>query len=448
MNRVLTLLLASACLAACASQPVRPSIPDMPGEMRTAPERYVLVTVRNRPAALPTRAGSTPRGYDMIATYGVSAEARRAAREIASEYGLQEAAAWPIQALRVHCLVYRVPDGLDRDAIVARLAADPRVELAQPLQTFATSASAYNDRYVDLQRGFADMSVAAAHRWSLGVGVTVAVVDSGIDASHPDLDGRVRVSLDFVDPGAARPEGGRHGTEVAGVIAAVGNNGRGIVGVAPGVELLALRACWQPSPSSASAQCSTFTLAMALGAAIEARADVINLSLVGPPDRLLAALVEEATAHGAIVVGAVPASGRLEGFPAGAPGVLAVDMAERPVSVQALQAPGQEILTLAPDGGYDFASGSSLAVANVTGTVALLRARRHVTAPQARSLLEQSMRSVPGAGGTVRSINACEALAALLASGECPTVVLGSAATNAARPVVDEMRRRDGSAQK
>lgn len=448
MSRVLASLFASAFLAACTGPASRPSIAHIPEEMRSTPDRYVLVTVRNQPAALPTRAGSTPRGYDSIATYGVSAEARRTARAIAAEYGLQEAAAWPIRALRVHCLVYRIPDGQDRDAIVARLAANPRVELAQPLQTFATSATGYDDRYVDLQRSFADMSVAAAHRWSLGVGVTVAIVDSGIDASHPDLEGRVRTSLDFVDPRADQPEHGRHGTEVAGVIAAVGNNGRGIVGVAPGVELLALRACWQATASSAAAQCSTFTLALALGAAIDARADVINLSLVGPPDRLLSALVEKATSLGAIVVGAVPASGRLEGFPAGTPGVLAVDMAERLVTAPALQAPGQEILTLTPDGGYDFASGNSLAVANVTGAVALLRARRPVAAPQARSLLQESMRSMSDAGGTARSINACAALAALLATGECPPVALRSAGTHAPRPVDGEALRRDGTGQK
>jgi subtilisin family serine protease len=79
----------------------------------------------------------------------------------------------------------------------------------------------------------------------------------------------VRLIRSFVSPGAtSRVDLDGHGTEVAGVIAAVGNNGEGIVGVAPGVELLALQACWHTGVTGTSAVCNTFTLAQALAAAI------------------------------------------------------------------------------------------------------------------------------------------------------------------------------------
>jgi subtilisin family serine protease len=119
----------------------------------------------------------------------------------------------------------------------------------------------------------------------------------------------------------------------------------------------------------------------------------------------------------------MPASGRVEGFPAGAPGVLPVEMAEQALGApRVLQAPGQEILTLTPEGSYDFATGSSLAVANVSGIVALLRARRHVTAAEAHALLANSTRQVNTAVEVVRSIDACVALSSLLQTGGCPSV--------------------------
>jgi hypothetical protein len=409
----------------------------MPADASTEPERYLVVTVSNSSVPLPARAGSTLRGYDDSPAYAVSSAAASAAQAIAADYGLVQVSAWPIATLHVHCIMYRLADGASRDAILAKLALDARVRLAQPLQTFKTSAAAYDDRYVSLQRAFDEMSIAAAHQWSLGAGVTVAVIDTGIDLGHPDLAGRVRASRNFVDQDATRFSSDRHGTEMAGVIAAVGNNGQGIVGVAPRVELLAFKACWQVAADGAAAVCNTYTLAQAIAAAIAAHADVINLSLVGPADPLLAALTERATAEGSIVVGAVPATGRMDGFPAGAPGVLPVAMAEQSVAASvALQAPGHEVLTLEPGGHYDFATGSSLSTASVSGVVALMRSRReHVTAAEVRTLLAQSTREVGVADAPLLSIDACVALAALLATTGCPAeVTAGTAALLQAVP--------------
>lgn len=421
MRQLFAASLAFVALAGCAGAPARVPAGLLPADASADPDQYLLVTVRNVVATLPLHAGSTQRGYDGVAAYTVSSEAQALARAIAEDYGLQQVAAWPIAVLRVHCVVYRLPVDDTGATLRTRLATDSRVQLVQPLQSFHTAAAGYNDRYASLQRGFDEMSVAAAHRWSRGEGVVVAIIDSGVDTTHPDLAGRVRAVRNFVAPGVSRLDRSRHGTEIAGVIAAVDDNGEGIVGVAPRVELLALRACWQEQATDTAARCNSFTIARALAAAIDARADVINLSLVGPADPLLGELTARATALGSIVVGAVPASGRMDGFPAGAPGVLPVQMSEGTADGSvALRAPGKEILTLVPGGGYDFATGSSLAAGSVSGIVALLRARRSVTAAEAQALLAGSMRRAGAPHGSIGSIDACVALAALLESGDCP----------------------------
>lgn len=428
MRFVLAALLttAVACVVGCASTSGGLPSPPLPASARTEPDQYLLVTVRNEPAPLLSRAGSTLRGYDGAASYAVSGTARSLAHAIAADYKMQEVTGWPIAALRVHCILYRIPLGGTRNGLLVRLAVDPRVELAQPLQSFTTSATPvdapYDDPYLGLQHGLWEMSVVAAHHWSRGEGVTVAVIDTGINAAHPDLAGRVHQTRNFVDHDQGQFERDRHGTEVAGVIAAVSNNGRGIVGVAPEVQLLALKACWQFASNGSAAVCNSFTLAQAIDTAIDADVDAINLSLVGPADPLLTALTSKAIEQGIIVVGAVPATGRMDGFPAGVPGVIAVDMAEHVTPAKkALRAPGRDVLTLTPEGHYDFVTGSSLATANVSGIVALMRALQpQVTPAEAQAYLTRSMRDVTHETPAIESINACTVLTAMLVTGRCP----------------------------
>jgi subtilisin family serine protease len=254
----------------------------------------------------------------------------------------------------------------------------------------------------------------------VGEGVRIAVIDTGVNSAHPDLKGRVVLRRNFVDNDMAAFEHDLHGTQVAGVIAALANNREGIVGIAPQAQLFVFKACWH-GPSLAGAFCNSFTLAQALVAAVDSGAHVVNLSLTGPADPLLGELVTRGLARGVIFVGSVPPSGRRDGFPVGIPGVIAADrstLAARPPSV--LYAPGSNVLTLAPGGHYDFASGSSLAAAHVTGALALLIARRpHVPAAALDQLLSSTTEPAPSETGPADSINACGALAALLARGTC-----------------------------
>jgi len=410
-------LVLAAGLAACAAGPGLQPSATLPAAARETPRRYVVVTVRNPTAAPATHAASTLHGYDSVgAPYLAGSSARGAADALAKEFRLERAASWPIQLLGVNCLVYAIPESADAAALVARLARDPRVESAQPLLAFATLGAPYNDPYAELQRNVAQMGIAQAHGLSRGAGVRIALIDTGVDVGHPDLAPGAARTRNFVDTDAAAFRADAHGTAVAGVIGAVPNNGIGIVGVAPDAQLLAYKACWRAATGIAGV-CNTFTLAQALAAAIEARADIINLSLAGPSDPLLTRLVNEGLARGTIIVGAVPADGLRRTFPTDIPGVLAVDAAEAGHHARdTVAAPGRDILSLAPDGHYDFYSGSSLATAEVTGLVALLRSERpRLTGSDALSLLRQS----PSSGGIEGVPNACSALAALTHRSPC-----------------------------
>lgn len=409
--------------------------------------RLIVVAIADKadPAAT---AGGTPRGYAGLPDYaGGSERTRAAARRIASDYALREVSAWTIEALRLRCMLYELPAGSDRADALARMRGDRRVSLAEPLQHFSTysttpaapaaastpaegrGASAYNDPYVGLQQGFSRIGAAAAQRWTSGARVEVAVIDTGIDAAHPDLAGRVVSQRDFAregDTGNASHD--RHGTEVAGVIGAVANNGVGIVGVAPGTHIRALRACWPVQPNGSAARCDTFTLAQALGAAIASGARVINLSLGGPPDPLLEQLVAKAVERGAIVVGAVPPDARMDGFPVDVDGVIAVRSSDSAATARpALAAPGRDILTLEPGGHYDYASGSSLATAHVTGAVALLlEIDPRLDAKTVFALLDGSSRRADA------SIDACAAVRTLARKAEgCDSVTTGMGVAHA-----------------
>src|SRR5690606_40424028 len=93
---------------------------------------------------------------------------------------------------------YELADGADREATLQRLQRDQRVESAQPLHSFRTLMKPSSEPYRPLQRNLDLLNVSEAHRWSRGEGVRIGIVDTGVDISHPDLDGRIADHRDFV----------------------------------------------------------------------------------------------------------------------------------------------------------------------------------------------------------------------------------------------------------
>ena len=400
-----------------------------PPEVRSAPTQFIVVAVANPVTARPGAVGGTAHGYGANTNYRVSASATALIRELVSQYSLTRVSEWPIDELQMHCVLFRIPPGTTREAIIEKLKADRRILIVQPLNEFesatevtppAAPAGAFDDPYARLQTNVRALDVAEAHNFSRGAGIRVAIIDTGIDTRHPDLVGRTQLTRNYIDTDEVAFRGDRHGTQVAGLIAAAANNGVGIVGVAPDVRLMAYKACWQASASTAG-RCNSFTLAQAIADALAAKAQIINLSLVGPSDPLLEALIARAIDAGVIVVGAVSDDPRFA-FAAKLPRVLPVAEAENSASQgdEILRAPARDIVTLVPNGHYDFASGSSLATAQVSGVVALLLARNQkLGINRLRELLAQSTENHDTTRGPFRSVNACVAVAQLVPGASC-----------------------------
>jgi hypothetical protein len=373
MRALYILLLICIALAGCAST----------GAVRNDGGTKLLVTIRFD--AVDNLQGNAGDHYRRPRSYGAGPSADPLLDALAAEYSITRVSGWPMRTLGVHCEVFATARGSDADALAARLAHDPRVDSAEPMRQFRTLTRA-NDPYRALQHSLDTLEVDAAHALSSGAGVRVAVIDSGIDASHPDLHGVVRARRDFTD-GPLAP----HGTEVAGVIAARGANGAGIMGVAPEAELVDLRACRAGAAPDAPADCDSYTLALALDYAVNNRVDVINLSLAGPDDPLLARLLAGAETRGISVVVAAPPPGDVrDRFPASVPTVIVVATSEGAAQwpTTAIRAPGVDVLTTFPGDRYDYGSGSSLSSAHVSGVVALMRAmNRRLSPEQVRALL-------------------------------------------------------------
>jgi subtilisin family serine protease len=339
-----------------------------------AEARQILVMLKL--AAPHFRPGSNYGG-----AYGDAASAKarqRSAASIARRAGLVLIDGWPMPLLGVDCYVMRLPAGADAEAVIARVSKEPMVEWSEPMQFYTAlgQSAGKGDPLFAVEPAASAWRLADLHRIATGRGVRVAIVDSKVDTSHPDLSGQFVVDRDFVSAASAAAE--MHGTGIAGVIGAKANNGIGIAGVAPEARMMALRACRQsPDGRGPATSCDSLSLAKALQFAIEHDAGIINLSLSGPRNRLLQSLVSLALSRGTNVVAAYDPGLPGGGFPASQNGVIAVaDESLQPVPSGLYIAPGRDVPTTQPGGRYYLVNGSSYAAAHVTGLLALARQRR------------------------------------------------------------------------
>jgi len=382
----------------------------------------VVVTFANAPRQSPGPAGSTGRRYTGDG-YLLAQSAHTQAKRVATKYSLHEIANWPIRSLAIHCVVYEILDSRSVASVLAELSKDSTVALAEPLSEFhtltdtkstttslatTTTGTPYNDPLYDLQTNLTALGIAAAHETTQGVGVRIGLIDTGVDTRHPDLRGRIVRTKSFVEDRAFAKDKAtsaaayRHGTAMAGLIAAVANNHIGIVGIAPQAQIEVFEACWQLQPDNDAAVCNTFTLAKALAAALDSGIALINMSIAGPADPLLTSLVEVAIKRGVVFVGA--AAHPADAFPTSIAGVIAAQGEQQTVRADAFSVPANHILTLRPDGQYDFESGTSVAAAELTGIVALLMSSSdaRLTTGAIVSLLKDSA-ATAGGSATVAS---------------------------------------------
>jgi hypothetical protein len=266
------------------------------------------------------------------------------------------------------------------------------------------------------------LGAVEAHRLATGNGVTVAVIDSGIDPNHPDLAGAIAESYDAAS--ADRPHA--HGTGMAGAIASRGN----VLGIAPGAELLAVRAF---NGSRQDAEGTTLNILKGLDWAAEKGARVVNMSFAGPADPRLKDALAKANAKGMVLIAAAGNAGSNSPplYPAADPGVIAVTAvdasdilfsgANRGKHI-AVAAPGVDVLVPAPDAGYQLTTGTSVAAAEVSGVVALLIERNpRLTPKDIRRILMRTAKHL-GARGAERDYGAglVNALQAVSAAAKSP----------------------------
>ncbi|MFF8194281.1 type VII secretion-associated serine protease mycosin [Streptomyces bobili] len=256
-----------------------------------------------------------------------------------------------------------------------------------------------------------------------GKGVTVAVLDTGVESDHPDLDGNVLTGKDMVGFGAGPGDRAwaRHGTAMAGIIAGHGHgyaNGDGVMGIAPEAKILPVRVILEDGDPSRTKARNTRGNALAEGIrwAADQGADVINLSLgddsaSAHPEPAEDEAVQYALKKGSVVVASAGNGGEKGdhiSYPAAYPGVIAATAVDRYGTrasfstrrwYATVSAPGVDVVIADPDHKYYEGWGTSAAAAFVSGAVALVKAAHpDLTPAQIKKLLEDTARNSPTGG--------------------------------------------------
>ncbi|MFJ7588711.1 type VII secretion-associated serine protease mycosin [Streptomyces sp. NPDC097617] len=295
--------------------------------------------------------------------------------------------------------------------------------LAAATLLVSTAAPAAADTIRDRQWGLLSLRAEEAWGTTRGDGVTVAVLDTGVDESHPDLAGQVLAGTDLIGMGAGPGDRAwaRHGTAMASIIAGHGHGpsrGQGVLGVAPQARILPVRVILEEGdPGRAKARDSKGgALAEGIRWAADHGADVINLSLGDDSDSAHHEAGEDeavqyALAKGVVVVASAGnggESGDRVSYPAAYPGVIAVTAVDRRGKkakfstrnwYATVSAPGVDVVIADPDRSYYEGWGTSAAAAFVSGAVALVRAAHPDLSPaQVKKLLEATAADSPAGG--------------------------------------------------
>jgi hypothetical protein len=271
----------------------------------------------------------------------------------------------------------------------------------------------------------AKLRLPQAHTLARGANVTIAVIDSGIDARHPELANAVADSFDAL----GSKEGPHvHGTGIAGAIVAHAR----LMGSAPQARILGIRA-FAAAPNGA--QSTSFVILKALNYAAEHGAQIINMSFAGPKDPLIERGIAATAARGILMVAASGNAGAKSPplYPAANANVIAVsatDAEDKLFTASnrgryiAISAPGVDIFLPAPDEKYQITSGTSFSAAYISGLAALILERNPALKPdEVRAILMKTARDLGDPGrDDLFGAGAADAFAAVSAVVNAPTV--------------------------
>jgi subtilisin family serine protease len=281
---------------------------------------------------------------------------------------------------------FQIAGGGNTTDMVRAMEAD-RLGIAQPNYLYdavqqQTAQTASPDQYV------ADkLKLAEVHKIATGKGVLIAIIDSQIDARHPELGSAIAESFDAV----GKPDKPHtHGTGMLGAIVSQGK----LMGIAPGAKALAIHAF--ATGSKQSPQATTQAIIAGLEFALAKGARIINMSFAGPYDPVLQVALKKASERGVILIAAVGNAGPTSPplYPAADPHVIGVTATDQNDALYpganrgayvAVAAPGVNILAPAPEAAYQLTTGTSVAAAHASGVAALLL-ERHPNATAATIL--------------------------------------------------------------
>lgn len=311
------------------------------------------------------------------------------ADELARRHGLERIDSENFPLVGATIGLFRITDGRPSETVRREFAGDASVRSLQPnfrymLQDQRSSVPTEGD---PAQYALARLRLPQAHTLAHGANVTVAVIDSGIDARHPELANSIADNFDAL----GSTEGSHvHGTGIAGAIVAHAR----LMGSAPEARIIAIRAF---GGTTGGAESSSYVILRSLNYAAEHGAQIVNMSFAGPKDAVIERAIAATAARGLVLIAAAGNAGSKSPplYPAANPNVIAVsatDQQDRLFTASnrgnyiALAAPGVDIFLPAPDGKYQMTSGTSFSAAYVSGVAALLLERNYALKPEALRL--------------------------------------------------------------
>lgn len=338
--------------------------------------------------------------------------------------------------------VVELPPQASEVAVLNRLARHPHLKFAE-LDRRVRSGMAASDPYMGSAWHLPKIAAPTAWDTAQGRGITIAILDSGVLATHADLAANLVPGWNFVDNNANTADVRGHGTQVAGTAAAITNNGTGVAGVAGAARIMPIRV----SDSSGYAYYSTIASGVTWAADNGAR--VANASFAGV---YASASVQSAASYlkskGGLLVVAAGNSNANDGSPVSTTmiPVSATDSNDAKASWSsygsyvAVAAPGVGIWTTHSDGNYTAVSGTSFAAPATAGVIALMMSVQPTLSPaQVESLLYKTALDLGTAGRDIYfghgRVDAAAAVAAAAAAvtvdSQAPTVAVASLSNGA-----------------
>jgi subtilisin family serine protease len=351
-------------------------------------------------------------------------------RALARRHGLELVESQNFPLIGATIGLFRITNGRPLDVARRDFAADGSVRGVQFNWRYRLQDTRPLSEGDPAQYALSKLRLPQAHRLAHGMNVTIAVIDSGIDADHPELAHTVMDSFDAL----GSKEGAHvHGTGIAGAIAAHGR----LMGSAPEARILAIRAF---GSAPGGAESSSYVIIKSLNYAVLHGAQIINMSFAGPRDILIERGIAATAARDVVLVAAAGNAGPKSPplFPAANPNVIAVsgtDAQDRLFAASnrgvhiALAAPGTDIFLPAPDQKYQMTSGTSFSAAYVSGIAALLLERNPALKPsEVRAILTSTARDLGTPGkDEMFGYGQVDALAATTAAGAAPPVPVADA---------------------